>query len=81
MKKRVMVVPAKAGTQSKGRRADFPFVETGAPPSRGRLLHTVPSLFIKALVVGVVAFVTAAAFSAYLKPGMLIEFANLVLCM
>ena len=37
-------------------------------------------LFWKALVVGVVAFVTAAAFSAYLKPGMLIEFANLVLC-
>jgi hypothetical protein len=26
------------------------------------------------------AFVTAAAFSAYLKPGMLIEFANLILC-
>ena len=37
-------------------------------------------LFWKALAVGVVAFVTAAAFSAYLKPGMLIEFANLVLC-
>ena len=26
-------------------------------------------------------FIAAAAFSAYLKPGMLIEFANLVLCM
>jgi hypothetical protein len=26
------------------------------------------------------AFVTAAAFSAYLKPAMLIEFANLILC-
>lgn len=35
---------------------------------------------MKAIGVGVVAFVTAAAFSAYLKPGMLIEFANLVLC-
>jgi hypothetical protein len=34
----------------------------------------------KALSVGLFAFVTAAAFSAYLKPGMLIEFANLVLC-
>jgi len=39
------------------------------------------SLLAKALVVGVLAFATAAAFSAYLKPGMLIEFANLVLCM
>ena len=38
-------------------------------------------LFWKALAVGAFAFVTAAAFSAYLKPGMLIEFANLVLCM
>ena len=38
------------------------------------------SVLWKALAVGVVAFVTAAAFSAYLKPGMLIEFANLVLC-
>jgi hypothetical protein len=27
------------------------------------------------------AFLTAAAFAAYLQPGMLIEFANLVLCM
>ncbi len=37
-------------------------------------------LWLKALVVAALAFVTAAAFSAYLKPGMLIEFANLVLC-
>lgn len=37
-------------------------------------------LWAKALAVGVFAFVTAAAFTAYLKPGMLIEFANLVLC-
>ena len=37
-------------------------------------------LWLKALLVGVFAFVTAAAFSAYLKPGMLVEFANLVLC-
>ena len=65
MKKRVM--------------AGFSIFETRSPPSRGRLLQT--SLFIKALVVGILAFVTAAAFSAYLKPGMLIEFANLVLCM
>jgi hypothetical protein len=36
--------------------------------------------FLKAVAVAVLAFVTAAAFSAYLKPGMLIEFANLVLC-
>lgn len=36
--------------------------------------------YLKALLVGVLVFVTAAAFSAYLKPGMLIEFANLILC-
>jgi hypothetical protein len=36
---------------------------------------------LKALAVALGAFVTAAAFSAYLKPGMLVEFANLVLCM
>jgi hypothetical protein len=41
----------------------------------------VKNLVIKAVVVGLVAFVTAAAFTAYLQPGMLIEFANLVLCM
>lgn len=35
---------------------------------------------LKAAGVAVFAFVTAAAFSAYLKPGMLIEFANLILC-
>jgi hypothetical protein len=37
-------------------------------------------LWLKATFVAVLAFVTAAAFSAYLKPGMLIEFANLLLC-
>ena len=37
-------------------------------------------LWLKALLVAVFAFVTAAAFSAYLRPGMLVEFANLVLC-
>jgi hypothetical protein len=37
-------------------------------------------LWLKAVVVSAIAFATAAAFSAYLKPGMLIEFANLVLC-
>jgi hypothetical protein len=36
---------------------------------------------LKALGVGLLTFLLAAAFSAYLKPGMLIEFANLVLCM
>ena len=37
-------------------------------------------LLLKSVAVAIFAFVTAAAFSAYLKPGMLIEFANLVLC-
>ena len=37
-------------------------------------------LVIKSLAAGVVALSTAAAFAAYLKPGMLVEFANLVLC-
>ena len=37
-------------------------------------------LWFKATLVAVFAFLTAAAFSAYLKPGMLVEFANLVLC-
>lgn len=42
---------------------------------------TPKQLFIvKAAGVALFAFITAAAFSAYLKPGMLIEFANLVLC-
>jgi hypothetical protein len=31
--------------------------------------------------VALLAFAAAAVFSAYLRPGMLIEFANLVLCM
>lgn len=35
---------------------------------------------LKASAVAVFAFVTAAAFAAYLKPGMLVEFANLLLC-
>jgi hypothetical protein len=37
-------------------------------------------LWLKATLVAFLAFVSAAAFSAYLKPGMLIEFANLLLC-
>ena len=37
-------------------------------------------LWLKALVVAALAFVMGAAFTAYLKPGMLIEFANLLLC-
>jgi hypothetical protein len=37
-------------------------------------------LWLKVVLVAVFAFVTAAAFSAYLKPGMLVEFANLILC-
>jgi len=35
---------------------------------------------LKIAFTGVLAFLTAAAFSAYLKPGMLVEFANLLLC-
>ena len=38
------------------------------------------SLLGKAVLVGILCFIAAAAFAAYLKPGMLIEFANLVLC-
>lgn len=34
----------------------------------------------KAIGVLLVAFLSAAAFSAYLRPAMLIQFANLVLC-
>ena len=37
-------------------------------------------LWLRATLVAVLALATAAAFSAYLKPGMLVEFANLVLC-
>lgn len=37
-------------------------------------------LWPKALLVAALAFAAGAAFSAYLKPGMLIEFANMVLC-
>jgi hypothetical protein len=39
------------------------------------------TLVVKAVAVALFAFLTAAAFAAYLQPGMLIEFANLVLCM
>ena len=35
---------------------------------------------IKSLAAGVLALSAAAAFAAYLKPEMLVEFANLVLC-
>jgi hypothetical protein len=38
------------------------------------------ALVIRVLLVGAISFAVAAAFSAYLKPGMLVEFANLVLC-
>ena len=37
-------------------------------------------LWLKAVLVSAVAFVAAAAFSAYFQPAMLIEFANLLLC-
>jgi hypothetical protein len=37
-------------------------------------------LLLKCLAAGVIAFTAAVAFSAYLKPAMLIEFANLILC-
>jgi hypothetical protein len=37
-------------------------------------------LWLKAALAAAFALVTAAAFSAYLKPGMLVEFANLLLC-
>jgi hypothetical protein len=37
-------------------------------------------LWPKVLLVVAFAFAAGAAFSAYLKPGMLIEFANLMLC-
>jgi hypothetical protein len=38
------------------------------------------NLLLKSIAVAVISFAAAAAFSAYLKPGMLVEFANLVLC-
>jgi hypothetical protein len=37
-------------------------------------------LLVKAAGTAFFAFATAAAFSAYLRPAMLVEFANLVLC-
>ena len=38
------------------------------------------TFWLKAGIVAFGAVIAAAAFSAYLKPGMLVEFANLVLC-
>lgn len=38
------------------------------------------SLWWKAALVALGAFVVALTFSAYLRPGMLMQFANLVLC-
>ena len=35
---------------------------------------------LKVVGVAILSFVTAAAFSAYHKPGLLVEFANQVLC-
>ena len=43
-------------------------------------MHFNRPLLAKAVAVAVAAFALAAAFSAYLRPGMLVEFANLVLC-
>ena len=37
-------------------------------------------LWLKVVLFAAFCFLTAAAFSAYLQPAMLIEFANLVLC-
>jgi hypothetical protein len=37
-------------------------------------------LWLNTALLALLALATAAAFSAYLKPGMLIEFANLILC-
>jgi hypothetical protein len=38
-------------------------------------------LWLKAALASAAVFVTAAAFAAYLRPDMLVEFANLLLCM
>ncbi len=38
------------------------------------------SLWWKAALLALGAFILALTFSAYLQPGMLVEFANLVLC-
>ena len=43
-------------------------------------MHLNRSLLAKSVAVALAAFALAAAFSAYLRPGMLVEFANLVLC-
>jgi hypothetical protein len=37
-------------------------------------------LLLKAVGLAVLAFASAAAFAAYLRPDMLVNFANLVLC-
>jgi hypothetical protein len=37
-------------------------------------------LWLSAALAGLLALASAAAFSAYLRPGMLVEFANLILC-
>lgn len=36
--------------------------------------------FARALIVGLAAFASAAAFTAYFKPDILVELANLILC-
>ncbi len=38
------------------------------------------ALIWKALAVAAACFAAGAAFAAYLRPGMLVEFANMVLC-
>ena len=49
--------------------------------SRGRLTDAARrDLAWKALGVAILVFACAAAFAAYLRPDMLINFANLVLC-
>ena len=37
-------------------------------------------LWLNAALTAALIFVTAVTFAAYMKPGMLLEFANLVLC-
>lgn len=38
------------------------------------------ALLLKACAAGMLAFVIATAFAAYLRPDMLVHFANMVLC-
>ena len=40
----------------------------------------IKSVYVKAALAAVLALVSAAAFAAYLRPDMLVEFANLVFC-